>query len=361
MSKYFKGSRGRVATATTVLLLSALTACGGGESTSSNEDRADADGEPTLATEAEWTELLEQAEAEGEVIVYSSAGATDVTFELFQETYPEIDVKVVREPTADLIGRMDLELQSGSAGADVAFLVEPGWYETAVDQEQLITVTLSPESQESGWADEVPMGSYYVPIMRNPFVLGYNSDLVDPVTTVEEILEQAGDSPIGITEPTIPAISNQYQTWMKLFGDDFLERIGELNASRYHSTTPMAQSLAAGEIAYGFPFVPGLLGPLQAQGAPVVEVLPEDGTNGFQYGFGIPTTSGNPHAAQVFVNWLLSPATQALLVERHGPVAVPLDVEGALEWDSVTLVDPEELTIEDHEDFVRTWETATAG
>lgn len=213
-------------------------------------------GSPTVLDDAEWESLVEAANAEGELIVYSSPPGTEETFAQFSEDYPDITVTVVREPTSDLIARMDQEIDAGVAGADVTWHSQPAWAATRAEDGALNALQLSPEAAELGWG-EFATDDYYLQIMANPYLLGWNTTLGEPVDNIQDLLAKAGDTPVGIAEPISQNGMFQLQTWMDEYGEDFLGELAALNHTVIRSTTPLAQSLAAGEVGYAILMQPG--------------------------------------------------------------------------------------------------------
>ncbi|GAA3909156.1 ABC transporter substrate-binding protein [Microbacterium invictum] len=317
-------------------------------------------GSPTVLDDAEWESLVEAANAEGELIVYSSPPGTEETFAQFSEDYPDITVTVVREPTSDLIARMDQEIDAGVAGADVTWHSQPAWAATRAEDGALNALQLSPEAAELGWG-EFATDDYYLQIMANPYLLGWNTTLGEPVDNIQDLLAKAGDTPVGIAEPISQNGMFQLQTWMDEYGEDFLGELAALNHTVIRSTTPLAQSLAAGEVGYAILMQPGLLDQLKEEGAPVEQIVPDDGlVTGFAYGPMTLAGADHPAAAQVFVNWLMSQPTQQLLVDSHGPLAVPIILDGtenALAWDEVQAVDDAEWPQERRDEFRAVWDS----
>lgn len=353
MQSFSAKVRRQVGLASAIAGLVMVAACGAGSGGNSGGG-ASAEGEATVLDQAEWDRVVEDAKAEGTLVVYASVAGVETTIDAFKAEYPEIDVQVVRESSADLISRLGLELQSGTPSADVAFIGAPEWYDQQVEAGTLAPLQLGPEADELGWTDLDTTRAGYASIMRNPLVIGINTDLGQEVSSIEELIEVAGETnaPVGVFEPTVPAVIYQYQRWEEEYGDDIVDELAELNVTRYRSGVPMAQSLAAGEIAYAIPLGTGNIPPLAAEGAPVTEVVPETGV-GIEYRAGTLNNAPHPNAAQLFVNWLMTERAQTLLVQNQGPAATPIPIEGALGWGDLPLYDPEEMTVDVQEQYAQ--------
>lgn len=344
--------------------LLALSGCGAAESAEGAGGKlefpaATGAGAPIELDTAAWEELVTAAEAEGELVVYASQAGSDQTFEAFSEAYPEIQVTIAREVTSDLIARMDQEIAAGAGGADVTWHSQPAWAERNADEGALAALQFGPEAVEAGWPD-FAVDDYYLPVMSNPYLIAWNSELAEPVENIQDLIAQAGDTPVGIAEPISQNGMFQLQTWVDAYGEGILGDLAALNHTVIRSTTPLSQSLAAGEIGYAILMTPGLVDTLQDEGAPVEQVVPNGELTGFAYGPMVLENAAHPAAAQLFANWLLTQETQQLIVDEHGPAALPIQLEateGALAWEDVDPVDDSEWPQERRDEFRALWDS----
>lgn len=334
----------RVALALTALgLVGALVACG--DDPASNRVKDAGGAAPETPDQSAWDEIVTKAKEEGEVTVFSSSGNTDRYFLEFEKLYPEIDVTVERQPTSDLISRLDQELQVAAPSADVAYTSEEEWFADNGEQKLLAPLQLSPDVA-TAFADSADLTRYYGPVIRQPWVTAYNTDSAQPVKTMEELVTAAADKKVGVlTATTAPATAHQWMTWEES-SPGFLKRLAGLDVTVEASSVPMSQSVAAGELDYAFPLPPGTIQPLVEEGAPVAQVVLE-GATGIQYGAGILSASQHPNAAQVFVNWLMGRDGQGYLLEKLGPAAVYQEQGDSMVWDEVTPFETSGRTQED--------------
>lgn len=343
----------RVAVGCGVLALAlGVAACGSGDSTPADAP-ADAGGaEPELLGQTEWDDLVEKAEEEGQLTVFSSAGSSDQYFKEFQEEYPEIAITIERQPTGDLISRLEQELSVDSPAADVAYHSQPTWFADKAEEEKLAPLQLSPDVAEL-YADEDELTRYYIPTLRNPWVFAYNTDTGAAPTTIEDALDLMEGAKVGVLDPGSSS-ANVYQWYMWAQQvDGFVEQMADLDHTDNVTTVPLLQSLAAGELSYVIPTVPGTLDPLIAEGAPVDQVVLEgEGGTGIQYGVGVTARAAHPHAAQLFVNWMTDKAGQQFMLEHFGPAAVVSGEGDSLVWDEVTPFESSDLTQDDLDTFV---------
>lgn len=326
----------RVGVATLAASAALLSACGG----SADTPRAES-GAPTALTTADWDTLVEDARTEGQVLVYSSLPETEVAFKRFEQAFPGVTVTVERAPTADLVARLDQEIEVGAPGADVTFNAQTAWFDERSAAGDFAAVSLGPEAVANGWENRLE-GQEAAEVYAYPYFLARNTQTAPAVSTLGELVGQAAGKQVGILSPSAaPAVAYQYQLWREQYGDDIFERLaGEANVTEEMSMTPLAQSLAAGEFDYIIGMIPGSLDPLIAGGAPVEEIVPTEAQSGPVYQVAALATAQHPKAAQLFVNWMLSTSAQELLIEDFTPGSVPLDVAGSIPWGSVQPYDP---------------------
>ena len=100
-------------------LVVTLAACGGGSPQASD---ADAAAESHELDDATHEELVELAEEEGEVTVYSFTSRITSVEEAFEEEYPNIDFVGHDISSSEQITRLQSEAQAGTPSADVAYI-----------------------------------------------------------------------------------------------------------------------------------------------------------------------------------------------------------------------------------------------
>lgn len=322
-----------------------LTACGGG-----SDDSDEAGGGGTEEVAGDWDSVVEAANEEGEVFVYTSQGGSDEVFQAFEEAYPEISVTFVREPTGDLLTRLDQEIEVEAQGADVAYHAQPGWFAERAETDNLADIVYGPAAE--GWPEDA-MAERYVNILTIPFEAIWNTDNGEPIENVDEFLDRAGDAPIGLLDPsTSIAAASQYQAWVDAYGDDFLERLSQLNTRVEGSTVPLSQAVGSGELTYGLVIPAGIVNPLLDAGAPVDHGAPEESV-GYNYIAAPLANAPNPNAAQVFINWLMEESTQELILSDLSPGASPIGAAGSMDRESIEVYELEDWPQERHDEFVQ--------
>lgn len=333
-----------------------LAACG----SSGTPDAAES-GPAVAADEAEWSEIVEAAKAEGALVVYSSLSDVETSFAKFEELYPEIDVTIERAPTGDLITRLDQELEVNAQGADLTMHSQAEWFEERYGQNYFAQLKLSPEQTEAGWEERVD-GTSYAHVFTNAFIFGYNTNTGGPIETMADVVDVVGQSAVGVPSASIsPVQTFLYSTWMEEYGDDFLTNICSLRKNVYGSNVPLGQSLAAGEVSYGVGLAPSTLLSLKAEGAPVDYVIPAEANTGVGYDTAVLANAAHPNAAQVFADWLMSERGAQMFVENHGPASTPIEVDGSIPWGELPTPTEGDWSVADHEEFIQNVWTPACG
>ena len=303
----------------------ATAATAGGADTTSGDTA-------TLASapaDGAFEEIVGLAEDEGGVALYTSQfpDRLGVFEEQFESTY-DIDLTVVRANDSDNIPRLETEHQTGFV-ADVWVAASETVLIDKAEQGGWFVPAVGPAFDEPAYdrAESYRDGDYFV-VGGVPVVLGWNTQLVpDGLTDLPELLDpELAGGRIGLVEPLSPVQVDLYMWMEQTFGDGFLEDLAAQEPRIYPSTVPMGQALASGEIAAS----PGVL-PQEdaaATGAPVESTLSPEGFWSTPY-FGVVLEGApNPNAAQVLVDFMVSPAGQEAI--NRGLLSARNDVPGVL-------------------------------
>lgn len=280
-----------------------------------------------------WDSIVKAANKEGAVTVYTSAGNSDVVFKAFEKAYPKIKITFVRQPTADLLTRLDQEISVGAKGADVAYHAQTAWFVDRSKDGKLAAIHYGPAAD--GWPADAKAKTYAT-ILTVPFEAVWNTKKGQPVTDVADLVDHAGTAPIGLLDPASSvAAMSQYQAWVDTYGSDFLDKLAKLKTTVYPSTVPLTQAIGSGELAYGLAIPAGVVNPLIAAGAPVGHGIPAKGSVGYNYNAGVLANAPHPNAAMVFMNWLMEKDTLELIVKQLSPGGTPVQVPGSLDASTI--------------------------
>lgn len=122
--------------------LALATGCGGGAPEPQGEGQGGGTAEESPLDSASVEELVDRAEEEGEVVVYSFTSRIEEVEPAFEEEYPGVDLVGNDIDSTEQIARLRSEQEAGNVNADVAFiadapvvireLVEPGYLQRYV-------------------------------------------------------------------------------------------------------------------------------------------------------------------------------------------------------------------------------------
>jgi iron(III) transport system substrate-binding protein len=329
-------------TASTVSLLVVATLVGSATTRAST---------PTTEVD-DWESVVAAAEDEGEVVLYISAPDVAERMEpVFEERY-DIDLQFERAAAGDLIARIQEERDADVAGADVAVLAEPSWY---TDNAAELLALQGPAWEQ--WTDPAFVSdTWFVPLV-NPYVIAYNTDLVEvPITGYEDALSAGESTQIGSIDTVSAAVSGWYSWLEEQFGEEYLTGLAGQDPLFYPSVVPMAQALGAGEIGIQLFAVPTVINGLKAEGAPVDYVLPEPAL-GTAYGAAALGWGEHPNAAAVLMDFMATEEGQLAIHGSDGVSASPLGVEGALDPSTIEVWDSQEWPSERVDEYVARWQS----
>lgn len=287
------------------------------------------DGDETSGSTTEASSEDPFAGVSGNVVFYSSLvdGLNTAMVEAFEEKYPETSIEVVRLASNQLFARFQAEVEAGAPVADVMISG---------------TSSILDDAFENGWTVAMPSGpaidafpseyrseSWAVTDIT-PITIMYNSSLVsdaDAPRTWEAALDAEWSEQIVLPDP------RNADSWLGLFkllldeyGEDYLTALAASDPSIVDSAVPGAQAVASGERQLMVPSAASLSPPLIEEGAPVVDLIPEDLATGIEHYVTLSAKASDNRAAQAFINWMLS--TEGQEVVSAGLFSPLPDVEG---------------------------------
>lgn len=363
--------RPRAALAALFGLALAVTACGddsdgedaGAPTTeASTETTAASGGEPAGDdADAALEELVAAAQEEGSVTVYSSQGLDQLNAlaEAFTAEY-DVDVEVVRLTDADIIPRVETELQTNTSGGDLIVLAAQAFMETHAAAGDFVDPTASPQLAGLGDYDAeqyVHDGNIFE-VGAAILTFAWNTDLVpDGLTDYPDLLDPSlAGGKIGVPDPAIgPALVDFYLWLEEEFGEEFVAGLAEQEPRIYPSSLPLGEALQSGEIFAGAFAAPVQLVPAAANGAPVdFGISEEAGAWGARYFGAIPKSSDSPNAAALLADFMVTAQGQELVQGASGSV-LP-DIPGTLITnDRVRIQDLEATAPEPAAAYVEEW------
>lgn len=281
----------------------------------------------SLAQAGAMSKLIEGAKKEGKVGFFTTMtlSQSKKVVDRFQKKYPFIQPELFRSGGDALLNKILTEARGGLYSWDVTS--GRGDMVFALSQVKLLQPYRSPESKmidKDLVDDEGYWAAYYV----NPFVLGYNTNLVkqrDVPKTYEELLDPKWKGgKISIDDSAYGFLTGLIRAWGKEKAVDYFKKLAAQQPSVMRGNTNRVQMAMAGEypliIAYaptiqretskGHPMDWVPLEPVAVQVNPMM----------------LAAHAPHPNAGKLFINFLLSKEGQEMLVGfRRIPVREDVD------------------------------------
>ncbi len=276
------------------------------------------------ASPAEWEKTVEAAKKEGQVTIYGFGAPALLPVEagVFQKRFPEIKVVSV---SGDPVPRILSERRAGKYIADVAIggITTPWQLYLAKALDPIKDALILPEvlDESKWWGGKHrytdPERKYAFVFIGSPQTGGiyYNANLVSPkeFQYYRDFLNPKWKGKIearDIRSPGPGGDSIKLFYYIPELGSDFIRRlIRDMDITLYRDRRQAVDWLATGKFAICF-FCPNSdINAARRQGLPVAAFGP------MKEGVGVGSSVGNiglvnraphPHAAKLFINWLLS-------------------------------------------------------
>lgn len=311
------------------------TAAADTTSTTAPEDTAGDDGGGDDEGDGGAAALEAAALEDGECTLYSSQALDNLNAfaDAFEDKYSGISVEVVRGTDGDAIPRLETELSTNTAGADLAIIASKGWVVEHAEAGDFVDPTASPQIAGAGDFDAGQFfheGNYFE-VGAAVLSMGWNTNEVpDGLSSMEDLLDPSlSGGKIAVIDPAIAPAVVDYWLWMEEnFGEDFVEALAAQEPRIYPSALPIGEALVSGEV-FASPYAaPGQLIPAADGGAPVDYGLDDVGAWGARFFGLIPTSADDPNCATLLADFMLTAEGQELVNGASGTV-LP-DIPGSL-------------------------------
>ena len=266
--------------------------------------------------------LIEAAKSEGTVAYYTTMtlSQSKKVADKFQTKYPFLKVDLFRSGADELLNRIKTEARGGLYAWDV--VSGRGDMVLTLSEAKLLAPYRSPESKFIE-RDMVDDDGYWIAYYVNPFVLGYNTNLVkkeDVPKTYEQLLDPKWRGKnISIDDSAYGLLAGLIRAWGKERAVDYFRKLAAQEPVVMRGNTNRVQLAMAGEypliIAYaptiqretslGHPMDWVPLEPVPVQVNPLM----------------LAAKAPHPNAGKLFIDFLLSKEGQKMLVGfRRVPV-----------------------------------------
>lgn len=293
-----------------ILLLVACTSKEQEEST----DTASSDN----ANEGTEEVVAEEVRVEGELQFYTSQPDTDATalVSKFNEIYPDVEVKIFRSGTEEVIGKLLAEKQAGSVQADVLLVADNVTFESLKEQELLASYE-SPEYSNLP-AEFVDADFMYAGTKIMATVLAVNTNDVTDLPTSWNVLTDAATKGKAIMPSPLYSGAAAYNlgviTRQADFGWEYYENLKANEISVVQGNGAALKAVAGGEKSYAM-VVDYLITRGKAEGSPIDLIYPEEGVPVVTEPIGLMKDAKNQDAAKAFIDFVVSEEGQKLAAE----------------------------------------------
>ena len=283
--------------------------------------------------------LLQGAKKEGEVSVYTSLVPEDLTAlsAAFEKKYG-VKVKGWRASSEKVLQRTLAEMRANRKDADV---IETNGPELeALYREKVLQPFKSPHFKDLMPQAIRPHG-HWVDTRINMFVQSYNTKLVskdEAPKRYEDLANPRWKGRLGIEAED----EDWFATVIRSLGEEkglaLFREIAKNGFSVRKGHTLLAGLVASGEIPFSLTTYSHGAEKMKQKGAPV-EWYAIEPAIGRDNGVAIVRTPGHPHAAALFIDFILSPEGQAIL-EKGGYVPANLKMKHPAQKLPLKFVDP---------------------
>jgi iron(III) transport system substrate-binding protein len=259
-------------------------------------------------------QLVDAANAEGKVVLYASSSPADNArfVKAFNAKYPKIKVTVNRAAPTALNPQIEAEVRTKSSTADVYFTTDRQWL---LDHQDILTPLQTPRAaaQFGPW---VSGNGRIVGFQFHPGGIEWNkSQLANGLSSFQDLAALPSGATIGVLDPKLStgALAWEYYA-TKTLGDSWLKAVLSHHVRFYPESTSLVQAIASGEVEAGVPAFLSVARDAQRSGAPVASAVGQPSIVSLLT-TAIVTPGKHPDAAQLLVDFLLSPDGQAAMAQ----------------------------------------------
>jgi iron(III) transport system substrate-binding protein len=283
--------------------------------------------------------LVEHGRQEASVVLYTSLAPAESKplAAAFEKKYG-IKVQLWRALSDKVVQRVITEAQARRDSVDVVETNGPEMEMLA--REHLLAAFDSPYIADLPPA-AIPAHRTWMPDRMNYFVVGYNTQKVkrsEIPPTYEGFLDPRWKGRIGIEATDVEWMATLVKTWGNDKGLEYFRKLASMKPDMRKGHILLAELVAAGEVPVGLTMYNSNIESLKRKGAPI-DFVPVQPVAARPQGIGVAKAAPHPHAALLFIDFVLSPEGQKLF-ESLGRVPASRKVRSALNDFPFTLIDP---------------------
>jgi iron(III) transport system substrate-binding protein len=297
--------------------------------------------------------LLDEAKKQREVVMYTSLNLKDsVPLTEAFEKKTGIKVQLWRASSEKVLQRAITEARAGRFSPDI--LETNGPEMEALYRENILEEFYSPHFKDLP-AAAFPRHRHYVADRFNFFTIGYNTNLVKPEevpNSYEDLVHPRWAGRVGIEGSDVDWFGAVAKSMGEEKGLAFFRKLADSKPQIRTGHTLMAELVASGEIPLAATLYNHNVERLVVKGAPVKWKAIQP-TFGRPNAIGVAKRAPHPHAAMVFVDFMLSKEGQTILKERNR-VPASLSVDTHLNKFPFHMIDPV-ITLDENDKWEKLW------
>jgi len=296
--------------------------------------------------ETEWKGLVAEAKKEGKVVVYGPPGAEPriALTEGFQKAFPGITVEFTGAPGATMGPRILAERRAGYFLGDVIVgspvmimnTLHPQKALEPLDKIVIFPEAMDPKAWRGGKLEFSDKEGRWC-LMMTGYVhleLAVNGSIVKPeeIRSFKDLLDPKWKGKIVLTDPRAVGPGQVGFTFLyhhKDLGPDYIQKLARQEVTLLQDHRLLATSVATGKYPVALFPQPTQIQTVLKAGAPVRPIGRLAEGSAMATGFGglaLPGKAPHPHAARVYINWLLTKEGQTLLAKGLAYASRRLDV-----------------------------------
>ena len=262
--------------------------------------------------------LVEAARKEGEVVAYGNLdlAAMQAIVDGFTKKYPFIKANPVRVSGAGIITRVESEMRAGKTAADVIDSGQLGML--ALMDKKMMARYRSPERQffREGFKDK---DGYWTAYMANVMASAYNTRLVkkdEAPAKIDDFLKPRWKGKVAMDSQSYVWFGTILQHLGEEAGLRFMKRLNEQNLTHVRGRRLASQLVAAGEFDMTVETNLNSVLTFAGQGAPLwfAPIQPMFYSPSLLF---LAQGAPHPHAAALFIDYLLSEDGQRVIVANN--------------------------------------------
>lgn len=264
--------------------------------------------------------LYEGAKKEGKLIWYTSLSTYKEMAKSFEAKYPGVTVEFYRAPATNLATRIVSEAQARRYNVD-AIETTPGAVMLLRDNKLLLPFS-SPHLADypEGSKEKAPGGLFFNAVDRESYVgVGYNKNIIretEVPKSFDDLLKPALKGKMGISVEEIG--TRMLGAMLRTKGEGFVRKLAAQDIKHYSMPAlGLNELIVSGEVPLTFTAVDSNIRLAVLRKAPVawlpLDLVPTNAGTLATF-----TNTQRPHAALLFIDFMIGPEGQKILVEKFG-------------------------------------------